>query len=409
LNKSARQSGNSSGLSLVFFATGIAGGLGYLVTVLLARLLGVDYGQFAIFWSALYLVVGSLAGLQQETARASSMDAKLQKSSSKWLIYLTLAFALGLAFLLVFSSPLWESIAFGNEANNFLFPLAVGAGLWVIVSILTGALYGGHLWRLIALTLILDVALRTAFVIIFPLLGWSKTALPWLVILPFALLIPAVWLFSRKKLSNNYSIDVGPKQLIINFSKTVLAALSMAIIVSGFPLILGGTTKTIAPSMLSAIIFAVILTRAPLVMVAMSLQSFFIIYFRDRSKATFALISKVFAAVFLFAIILGFLSYWFANSIIVFLAGPNFALPPEFLALLTTSSASTALLALTGSAVLAASKHTYYTLGWLTAALATTLLMLLPLQPETKTVLALSAGPIFGICIHLVGLFQKPK
>lgn len=395
----------ATGLSLVFIATAVAGALGYLITVLLARLLGQDYGQFAIFWSALYLVIGSLAGLQQETARASSIGFQPKKSSTFSLVIIAFAIAFGLFFVILLTSPLWEEQLFGASYGIYLLPFSVGAGLWVLVSFLMGALYGSHQWRLVALTLVLDVALRAGLVLIFPFLGWNKLALPWMVILPFALMLVIVWTLSSRKLTSNFTIDVPTKQLLLNFSKTLIAALSMSFIVSGFPLILGATTKSISSSTLSAIIFAVILTRAPLVMVAMSLQSYFIIFFRDRRKPSIGVVSKIFLIVVSAALVFGVFAFWLANPIIIFLAGSNFSLSPEFLALLTVSSASTALLALTGSAVLASSRHTIYSLGWLTGAAATLGIMVLPLEVEAKTVLALSIGPILGIFIHLMGLF----
>lgn len=404
MNSSKNSLASQSGLSLVFIATAIAGGLGYIITVLLARMLGADYGQFAIFWSALYLVIGSLAGLQQEIARATTLKPRQKNSSHVQLSFIATLISIGLALSIFVSSPIWQTQVFGNESGEYVLPFAVGAGLWVLVSFLTGVLYGSHQWRLVALTLFLDVAFRAMLVIIFPYLGLSKSALPWLVILPFGLLLLIIWQLSRKKLVNNLNIDVSLRQLLSNFSKTLLASLSMSIIVSGFPLILGGTTKLISATTLSAIIFAVILTRAPLVMVSMSLQSYFIIYFRDSAKPTFQLISKFVVLVVAVALVLGILALWLANPIIIFLVGSTFSLSPWFLALLTVSSASTALLALTGAAVLASSRHSVYSAGWLSAAIVTTSIMFLPLQVETKTILALSLGPAIGIAIHLAGL-----
>ena len=63
-----------------------------------------------------------------------------------------------------------------------------------------------------------------------------------------------------------------------------------------------------------------------------------------------------------------------------------------------------ALLTLTGAATVAAALHRAYATGWVSATVAATLLLLLPLQLETRTIVALLCGPIVGIAVHLYAL-----
>jgi hypothetical protein len=63
-----------------------------------------------------------------------------------------------------------------------------------------------------------------------------------------------------------------------------------------------------------------------------------------------------------------------------------------------------ALLTLTGAAAVAAALHRAYAAGWISATVASMLLLLLPLGLETRTVIALLCGPMVGIAVHLGAL-----
>ena len=66
-----------------------------------------------------------------------------------------------------------------------------------------------------------------------------------------------------------------------------------------------------------------------------------------------------------------------------------------------------ALLTLTGAATVAAALHRAYAAGWLSATVASALLLLLPLDLETRTVVALLCGPLLGMAVHLAVACQS--
>ena len=74
------------------------------------------------------------------------------------------------------------------------------------------------------------------------------------------------------------------------------------------------------------------------------------------------------------------------------------------LAWLTAAAIAIALLTLTGAATVAAALHRAYAAGWIGATVASALLLLLPLDLETRTVVALLCGPLVGIAVHLAAL-----
>ena len=84
--------------------------------------------------------------------------------------------------------------------------------------------------------------------------------------------------------------------------------------------------------------------------------------------------------------------------------GEEYRASGALLAWLTTAAIAIALLTLTGAATVAAALHRAYAAGWISATVASMLLLLLPLDLETRTVIALLCGPMVGIAVHLAAL-----
>jgi hypothetical protein len=84
--------------------------------------------------------------------------------------------------------------------------------------------------------------------------------------------------------------------------------------------------------------------------------------------------------------------------------GAEYQAEGALLAWLTGAAVAIALLTLTGAAAVAAALHRAYSIGWVSATLASALLLLLPLGLETRTVIALLCGPMVGIAVHLAAL-----
>jgi O-antigen/teichoic acid export membrane protein len=88
--------------------------------------------------------------------------------------------------------------------------------------------------------------------------------------------------------------------------------------------------------------------------------------------------------------------------------GPDYQLGGALLAWFTAAAVMIALLTLTGAAAVAAALHRAYAVGWISATLASTMLLLLPWPLETRTVAALLCGPLVGIAVHVVALARVP-
>ena len=79
------------------------------------------------------------------------------------------------------------------------------------------------------------------------------------------------------------------------------------------------------------------------------------------------------------------------------------------LAWLTAAAVSISMLSITGAAAVAAALHRAYSLGWVGATVASALLLTLPLDLSTRTVVALLCGPLVGIAVHLAALARAAR
>ncbi|MGH3966862.1 MAG: hypothetical protein ACRDTV_01740, partial [Mycobacterium sp.] len=146
------------------------------------------------------------------------------------------------------------------------------------------------------------------------------------------------------------------------------------------------------------------LTRAPLLVPLTAMQGNLIAHFVDeRTQRLRALIAP---AVLVGGIgALGVLAAGLVGPWLLRVGfGPDYHAAGALLAWLTAAAVTIAMLTLSGAATVAAALHRAYALGWVGATVVSTLLLLLPLSLETRTVVALLCGPLVGIGVHLVAL-----
>jgi O-antigen/teichoic acid export membrane protein len=88
--------------------------------------------------------------------------------------------------------------------------------------------------------------------------------------------------------------------------------------------------------------------------------------------------------------------------------GGEYRADGALLAWLTAGAIAIALLTLTGAAAVASALHRAYSVGWVSGTVASALLLLLPLDLQTRTVVALLCGPVVGMAVHLGALARMP-
>lgn len=394
-----------SGFSLIVGATAIAGVAGYVITWWVARRIGfASYAIFAVFWAFLYLMIGTLAGIQQEVTRATrpvvpGTDAPVHRARNFGIVAAAVIIA-----LIVATAPLWAAAVFPIEQWSLVWPLAVGAGSYVLVAVLSGVLYGTSRWRPLAWMIVIDPVLRLAGLTVALLFTTEITALAWVVVLPLPLMLAAVLFAIRRQVVGQSTVDVGYRGLTWNVLRIVIAAAGLSLMVSGFPLILGVTAKQDPAATVGLLILAITLTRAPLIVSVLALQSLLIVRFRDHAQTFWRTFFGLLGLLLALSIVLAALGWLVGPAVFGFLFG-NRAVPEGwFIAVLVGSSALVAAMSVTASAALARSQHFAYSLGWVIAAVITVVSLMTPLDLLARTVLALVAGPLAGLVVHAVGL-----
>lgn len=394
-----------SGIADVLAATAIAGIASYLITLLVPRVIGFErYAVFAVFWAALYLVVATLAGIQQEVARGTlplggGAPDRVNRARNFGLVS-----SVVVAAVILVSAPAWVGFVFPSAQWTLVFPLAVGTASYALVAVLGGTLQGLGRWRATAVLITSDALLRAAAMGIVLLVTDDVVTLAWAAALPFGLSIVLVWPIVRSRVVGKAQLDVGYRRLTWNVARTVTAAAATGLMVSGFPLVFGIAASGRPAAIVGVIVLAVTLVRAPLVIVAMALQAWLLVRFRDHPHAAGRLLLGAVGAVLLIGTSLAALAWIVGPSLFGWLF-PDEPVPTGgFLAGLVASSALVAALVVTGAALLARSQHHSYTAGWVTGAVVTVLAMLLPLDPEALAVAALLAGPLAALLVHGLAL-----
>lgn len=363
------------------------------------RVIGLaDYAVFAVFWAFMYLVIGALFGIQQEVTRGTRLVETTAPHTLSRSRNFAIAAAVGVFALITGTAPAWAASAFPQHEWSLVLPLAVGTASFVVLAVLIGTLYGLSEWAAVAALMLGDAVLRLAAVSVALVYTTDVVVLAWAVACPFLATVLVAWPLLRRRIANKTQLDVGYRRLTWNVARTVTAATSTGVMVSGLPLLLGLTSRDVAAEIVGLYILTLTLSRAPLIVVAMSLQSYLIVVFRDgdRWARTFARLQAVVVAS---GAVLAVLGWWLGPLVFAFLF-PG-ALVPEgsFIALLVGSSALVASLCICAPALLASDRHVAYSTGWLVAAVVTIVCLLTPTDFETRANLALVAGPLAGLIV----------
>jgi hypothetical protein len=391
----------SSAITLILSATAFAGVASYFVTWLVPREIGlVGYAAFAVAWSAVYLVVGALSGIQQEVTRGTRrVDTNRPAEVSRARNFGAVA-AVSVFVIIIATAPLWAISVFPTEGWMLVWPLAVGAGSYVMVAVLGGSLYGIGEWMSLALMISLDALLRVVVISCVLLFTHNVVVLAWAIVLPFPIAILVLWPYVRRRIVGHSQFDVGYRALTWNVLRTVIAAASTATMVSGFPLLLGVTSLGERKSVVGLFILTITLTRAPLIVVAMSLQGYLIVVFRDAGQHFWLWFLRLLGLVAAAGIVLA-VAGWLVGPLVFGVLFPASPVPSGlFIGALVLSSALVGALFISATAVLARGEHLFFTAGWVAAVVVTVVALLLPVDFTARTLTALIAGPAAGLLVH---------
>lgn len=413
----------SRGQSLFITASSIvSAGTTFLVTWLAARSLTVeDNKDFLVFWSLTSLVFATLLGVQQESARliGSARLGQQKKSNhvSEERTYnpLVVATWVGITCAVIFAAltPIWLGTVLpaGDWRTVFLITLVTAVYACHVYCI--GAMAGIRAWTEYALLIstggifcflcTLLASIMGAGLLAFQL-SFLATAFLWLVFVVFS---------PRVRGATRLSLVGRPRAAYRSMMLAVGTAVAIAAMSTGFPIFLEATSSTTTPesaALLAAIILGISITRAPIMLPLQAFQGVAVSYFLAHSRRPTAALIKPLLALVGLGIAGGAIAWgvgpWLFDGIYSNYSGQLSGL---FLATLTFAAALLAITTLSGTAALAMGAHRIYLIGWVATIAVAFGCLLLPLNLEAKTALALIAGPLVGLGIHLVGMEARVR
>jgi O-antigen/teichoic acid export membrane protein len=387
-------------------ATALTALCGYAVLYLAARdLEPVGFSVFGVFWGAFGLVTGAAFGLLQEATREVRSAAYTEIVDGPRTHPMRVAALVGViaAVLIAASSPLWSPHVFAESRWLSVALLSVGLVGFCLHATLMGMLAGLDRWTGYGSLMVTDAGLRmivatTTFLVGAGLAGylWATVAgaVAWLIML---IVSPTARAAARLMTPG------GVATFLRGASHSIAAAGASAVLVMGFPVLLKATSGDLGATG-GVVILAVTLTRAPLLVPLTAMQGNLVAHFVDqrthRLRALVAPAVVVLSIGMLGVLAAGVFGPWLLRAGF----GADYVASRALLAWLTAAAITIALLTLTGAATVAAALHRAYSLGWVSATVASTGLLLLPLTLETRTVVALLCGPLVGMAVHLAAL-----
>lgn len=399
-------------------ATAISALCGYAVLYLAARDLNpAGFSVFGVFWGAFGFVGGAAYGLLQEATREVRVSGLTDTSSisvddGARTHPMTVAAGLGVAaaVLMAGTSPLWASHVFAEAAALSVALLSAGLASFCVHATLLGMLAGVGFWSQYGFLMVADAGTRVVIAVATVVAGWGVVGFLWATVGGAAAWLVLLLASSSARTAARVQTPGSTTNFLRGSAHSIAAAGASAILVMGFPVLLKSTSGDLGAEG-GVVILAVTLTRAPLLVPLTAMQGNLIAHFVDHRGSSARLRALVNPAAVIVAIgaagvlAAGLFGPWIIRTVF----GADYSASGSLLAWLTAAAVSIALLTLTGAGTVAAALHRSYSIGWVGATVASTLLLMLPVDLQTRTVIALLCGPLVGIAVHLAGLSRATQ
>jgi O-antigen/teichoic acid export membrane protein len=363
------------------------------------------FSVFGVFWGAFGLVTGAANGLLQEATREVRSAGYVAASPGPQTHPLRVAAVIGVVAGLVIagSAPLWAGHVFVEARWTSVVLLSVGLAGFCMHATLLGMLAGAGRWTQYGSLMVTDAGMRVTVAAATFAMSWGLVGYLWATVCGAVAWLVTLVASATARAAAQLVAYGDTSTFLRGAAHAVAAAGASAILVMGFPVLLKATSGDLG-STGGVVILAVTLTRAPLLVPLTAMQGNLIAHFVDQSTERMrALVGP--AAVVLGLGAVGVVTAGLAGPWLLRVGfGADYRADGALLAWLTAAAVSIALLTLTGAATVAAAMHRAYSLGWIGATVVSTLLLLLPLQLETRTVVALLCGPLVGIAVHTAAL-----
>lgn len=385
-----------------------AAGSGFLILFAAARVLSpADNADFLAFWAALFAIIGVLSGVTSETTRGVGASSTAGPSTIRGASVMVGALVVGgalAALVMAIGLPLADRFS-GTHGVALVILLALTSMMFAVQAALSGALQGMLLWDQYAHQIALEAVLRFAAVLMSASLGGTLFGLE-AACLAGLLAWPLMLTLSRRSRAAALSRSDAPLGLLLRRTgHAILTAASSAALMVSFPLLVKLTTPPGDYALSAPLLLAVMLTRAPIMLPLQSFQGLVITSIVNDGDRGLKALRRPIALVALTGVLGAGAAAVFGPWLMLWF-GPEYHVGRIVLAVLTLASAIIAVLTLTGTGLLALGRHRACAAGWVIAAGTAVVCLLLPFTVEIRCVLALTAGPLMGITVHLA-TFRK--
>ena len=311
--------------------------------------------------------------------------------------------AVAAATVIAGTAVLWAPHVFAESRVLSVVLLSIGLAGFCLHATLLGMLAGVGNWTLYGSLMVTDAVIRVLIAGATVALGWGLVGFLWATVGGAVAWLMMLSISRSARAAAGVRTEVGVGDFLRGAAHSIAAAGASAVLVMGFPVLLKATSGELGAAG-GIVILAVTLTRAPLLVPLTAMQGNLIAYFvdhrRTRLRALLLPAAVVAGLGALGVIAAALLGPWLIRTAF----GADYEAGPALLAWLTAAAVSVALLTLTGAATVAAALHRAYAAGWVGATVAAALLLTLPLDLPTRTVVALLCGPLVGIAVHLFAL-----
>lgn len=406
-----KEKGTTEVATWIIVASVISASCTFLIQWLVGRWTSPEvFSEFLVFWSLLFGVIGIVAGIQNEATRA--VGRRLLKDTDEGSVrVLTTGLIIGcvVCLLALISSPLWVQRLVPTTSPWVVLVIAVALIAYSGHATFSGASAGQERWGLFASLMAMESFGRFIFCMV-ALLAASS-------LLPLeiaAASAASIWLFflvpsRRNRQTANLRSDVSTGRLLRNYLLAMLSSASSALLITGFPVLLRLTSPEVKPEVLGATIFAISITRSPIMIPLQAFQGFAITKFLRSSGSGVRALLVAIVALLGFGALAMLAGYFLGPWIIDLLFSGKYQVSGWLIAGLLIAATMLAILTLTGTATIAGAQHKAYAAGWLLASVVALSLLFMPLGIETRVLISLIAGPVSGVLIHLVAIQVKLK
>lgn len=414
--------------SAILIASVIAAASAFISTVVARQFLdSADVTEFLVFWSLLFGIYGVIGGIASEATRSVGAvylaHGPHSNKNSQMARPAVIALGIGIvaAAVVVGTSPLWAYRHVHGNIGIVLATIATATILYSVQVAMSGSASGMRKWYLVATINGGEATWRFIAVLIVGALAGSLWGLEAAVVSPALLWIVLTLCSTHSREVFLARGDVRTRQLVTNTFVAMGSAAASAALTTGFPVLMAGLENadkgSHADKVLGALIFAISITRSPIMIPLQAFQGVAISLFLKQSHRPVAAMAKPVAALLGIGAVGGLAAYFIGPWLFLLLTHPR---PDEVaayteasqglvLGLLTFASAIMALLVLSGTAVLAMNLHKTYILGWVIAAAVALGLLYLPLPLIARAIIALFMGPLAGFATHMGILIADAK